>query len=111
MTFCVLGTHYVGIYVCAIYQVQTYIFLALVLFKVRINYSYSCPSFVNLKGSIIQQHFALQATIFMMNEEIACKMVFFFHQKKHSYLILSFSLSFFKMHRAATAGSFSLKNI
>jgi hypothetical protein len=27
------------------------------------------------------------ATIFMMNEEIACGMVCFFHQKKHSYLI------------------------
>jgi hypothetical protein len=30
------------------------------------------------------------ATIFMMNEEIARGMVCFFHQKKHSYLILLF---------------------
>jgi hypothetical protein len=30
------------------------------------------------------------ATIFMMNEEIARGMVCFFHQKKHSYLILIF---------------------
>jgi hypothetical protein len=27
------------------------------------------------------------AILFMMNEEIARGMVFFFHQKKHSYLI------------------------
>jgi hypothetical protein len=26
-------------------------------------------------------------TIFMVNEDIACGMVCFFHQKKHSYLI------------------------
>jgi hypothetical protein len=30
------------------------------------------------------------ATIFMMNKEIARGMVCFFHQKKHSYLILQF---------------------
>jgi hypothetical protein len=27
-------------------------------------------------------------TIFMVNEDIACGMVCFFHQKKHSYLII-----------------------
>jgi hypothetical protein len=35
------------------------------------------------------------ADIFMMNEEIACGMVCFFHQKKHFYLI-SLSIRVFR---------------
>jgi hypothetical protein len=33
------------------------------------------------------------ATIFIMNEEIARGMVCFFHQKKHSYLIVQYLFS------------------
>jgi hypothetical protein len=38
------------------------------------------------------------ANIFMMNEEIACGMVCFFHQKKHSYLIIIIFFRLFSYH-------------
>jgi hypothetical protein len=37
--------------------------LHLKFYKVRINYFYNCPSFVNLKGPIILQHFAFCPTV------------------------------------------------
>jgi hypothetical protein len=90
-----------------------YFCLHVKFYKVKMNYFYNCSSFVNLKGSTILQHFAYcppvhyillielyicrniglrlryaMAIVFLMNEEIARGMVCFFHQKKHSYLIL-----------------------
>jgi hypothetical protein len=62
-------------------------------FRPSVNYFYNCPSFVNLKGSIILQHFA-HRTLHMMNKEIAHGTVCFFHPKKHSYLIIKVEMQY-----------------
>jgi hypothetical protein len=71
--------------------------------KVRINYFHNCPSFVNLKGSIILQHFA-HRTLHMYEHRFKTLVSngdhiydergnrswngMLFSSKKHSYLIV-----------------------